>query len=145
MAENKVCACTGIRSCLRCGKKADNSSNTNYTTFVCCYLCGKIKQQSEVISCERRPPLLRCINSCFKEIPVVTIKQEFSPNIETIVVHKDFLSAEEEAEVVKEIDSFQWVPSQSGRNKQVRTNLESLVFQIFCRILGLRQTLSGRK
>ena len=141
MARNKNCACTGIRCCLRCEKKADKNSDTKYNTFVCCYLCGKIQRQREVIACGRRPHLLRCSDTCSKKVPVITVEQEFSPDIETITVYKDFLSAEEESEVVKEVDSFQWVASQSGRNKQVRKNRDSntLILQVFYyRILGLR-------
>ena len=122
MNKSRFCACTGIRCCLRCEKKADKNSDTKYNTFVCCYLCGRIKQQREVVICDRRPPLLRCTDSCLKEVSVINVKEEFSPNIETIAVYKDFLSAKEEEEVVKEVDSFLWVPSQSGRNKQVSTN-----------------------
>ena len=121
MAKSNPCACTGIRCCLRCG--ADKNSENNdikYSTFVCCYLCGKTRQHQKVIICERRPPLLKCTN-CSKVVEVINIKQE-SPSIETITVYKDFLSVKEEAEVVKEVDCFQWVPSQSGRNKQVRVN-----------------------
>ena len=123
MAERvKPCACTGIRCCLRCENRGNKSksSNVTYTTFICCYLCGKIRQYREVIICERRPPLLRCIDNCQQTVEVIDIKQEFSPSIETITVYKDFLSAKEETEVVKEVDSYQWVPSQSGRSKQVR-------------------------
>ena len=132
MAQNKSCACTGIRCCLRCENKADKSSDTKYNTFVCCYLCGKVKQQREVITCGRRPPLLRCGDTCAKEIPVLNVKRELSPDIETITVYKDFLSAEEESKVVKEVDTFQWVLSQSGRNKQVRKNRGSntLILQL---------------
>lgn len=32
----------------------------------------------------------------------------------------DFLSEEEEATAISEIDKIQWMPSQSGRNKQVK-------------------------
>lgn len=123
MAENKICACTGIRHCLRCEKKADNSGSIKYNTFVCCYLCGEIKPQQEIIICTRRPPLQRCTNDCSKGVTFININQELSPNIETISVYKEFLSAKEETEVVKEVDSFQWIPSQSGRNKQVRINI----------------------
>ena len=119
MAKSKPCACTGIRSCLRCENKADKTSDIKYSTFVCCYLCGKIQRQTEIIICERRPPLLKCI-SCSKAVGIINIKQELSPGIETITVYKDFLSVKEEAEVVKEVDNFHWIPSQSGRNKQVR-------------------------
>ena len=123
MAKSNPCACTGIRCCLRCGADKNSSENNDikYSAFVCCYLCGKTRQHQDVIICERRPPLLKCTN-CSKAVEVINIKQEFSPSIETITVYKDFLSAKEEAEVVKEVDSFQWVPSQSGRNKQVRVN-----------------------
>lgn len=124
MAGSKACACTGIRSCLRCEKKAKNC-DIKYDIFICCYLCGKIKQKREVISCAQRSPFLRCSNSCSKEVAVINVKQNLSPNIETITVYKDFLSAKEETVVVKEVDSFQWVPSQSGRNKQVRRNRDT--------------------
>ena len=120
MAKSKSCACTGIRCCLRCDSRADKNGDIKYNIFTCCYLCGKIKPHQEVIVCERRP-LLKCKN-CSKEVEVINIKQEFSPSVETITVHKGFLSAKEEAEVVKEVDGYQWIPSQSGRNKQVRMN-----------------------
>ena len=119
MAKSKPCACTGIRCCLRCDNRADENTDIKYNTFVCCYLCGKTRQHQEVIICERRPPLLKCTN-CSKAVEIVNINQDFSPSIETITVYKDFLSAKEETEIVKEVDSFQWIPSQSGRNKQVR-------------------------
>ena len=130
MAEGvKPCACTGIRCCLRCengeNKSSSESDDVTYATFVCCYLCGKTRQYQEVTICERRPPLLRCVDTCQQTVEVIDIKQQFSPRIETITVHKSFLSAKEEAEVVKEVDSFQWVPSQSGRNKQVRSRVRS--------------------
>lgn len=112
----------------------DKNSDTDYNTFVCCYLCGKIKQQQEVIICEWRPPLLRCISSC-PEVAVINVKQEVSPNVETITVYKNFLSAKEEAEVVKEVDSFQWVPSQSGRHKQVRMSRDIDISMLYQNLL----------
>jgi len=133
MAGSKTCACTGIRSCLKCEKKA-KSFDINYNIFICCYLCGNIKQQREVVSCERRPPFLGC-NSCSKEVAVINVKQDLSPNIETVTVYKDFLSVKEETEVVKEVDSFQWVPSQSGRNKQVRRNRNTRAIMFWLNLL----------
>ena len=116
---------------MRCDSRADKNSDIKYNTFVCCYMCGKTRPHQEVIICERRRPLLKCKN-CSKEVKVINIKQEFSPSVETITVHKDFLSAKEEAEVVKEVDSYQWIPSQSGRNKQVRMNrdITMLIFKL---------------
>ena len=136
MAEEKNCACTGIRHCLKCEGKEDKVVN-NYNTLVCCHLCGEIKKSTELISSERRPPLLRCANTC-REVPILSVKDTVL-HFETVTVYKEFLTDKEESQVVKEIDSYQWVASQSGRHKQVSALHQELNDIInHCRILGLK-------
>lgn len=117
MAEGRACVCTGIRHCLKCEKKEDKVVN-NYKTVVFCHLCGEIRESTELISSEGRLPLLRCINTC-QTREVLTVKNTYPLNFETLTVYKEFLTDKEESEIVKEIDSYQWVASQSGRHKQV--------------------------
>jgi len=116
MAEGRTCVCTGIRHCLKCEKKEDKVVN-NCNTVVFCHLCGEIRQSTELISSEGRLPLLRCINTC-QTREVLTIKNTSPLIFETVTVFKGFLT-DEESQIVKEIDSYQWVASQSGRHKQV--------------------------
>jgi len=121
MADGRACACTGIRHCLKCEKKESKVIN-NYTTVVCCHLCGEIKQSRDLISSEGRLPLLHCINrvnTCqIREVSLLIVRNT-SLNFETVTVYKEFLTDKEESQIVKEIDSYQWVASQSGRHKQV--------------------------
>ena len=110
--------------------KKDHFINT--TTLYQCHQCGKILREDETMQELESKPLLRCrTERCGPEMKTIRIKREPSDlyhgvcgaTIDTVpegvTVVKEFVSREEEREIVVEIDRNQWAESQSGRRKQV--------------------------
>ena len=140
MDQSRKCACKGIRSCLLCEKpeqtagglgtaSANVSSNFEHNDpafFYQCHHCGKILREDETVPELDAKPLLRCTaGGCGPELRVIRIEKEASELChsatvpEGVTVIKEFVSSEEEREIVSEIDRSQWAESQSGRRKQV--------------------------
>ena len=77
---------------------------------------------------EASRPLLSCrAGRCGPELRVIKIYGKEASELchgaavpEGVTVVKEFISREEEREIVAEIDRSQWAESQSGRRKQVR-------------------------
>ena len=73
-------------------------------------------------------PLLKCkAGRCGPELRIIKTRKEArdlchsAAMPEGVTVVKEFVSREEEREIVLEIDRSQWAESQSGRRKQVKT------------------------
>lgn len=141
MDQGRRCACKGIRSCLVCEEpkqtggagaaaissfKKDPLTNITCTTLYQCHHCGKILREDETMQELEAKPLLRCrAGRCGKELKIIRIRREPGDLYhgatvpEGVTVIKEFVSREEEREIVAEIDRSQWAESQSGRRKQV--------------------------
>ena len=117
------CGCTGVRSCLLCEVKGqDFSSATTAATqptliYTQCRKCGELSLQgaNDVTRCH--------LTSCTPQriwSPTVSV----TPGIrfEGVSVYQEFLSPQEEDDVVCAIDEHLWAESQSGRMKQVRSD-----------------------
>lgn len=111
------CKCKGIRTCLLCeragavpvvGPKVQR-------TFYQCYKCGKISENA--VPSREVPPLYTCSESCVA-IPTLGGNDDGCKDFCGILVVKDFLTQEEEEDLVATIDSSPWAGSQEGRKKQ---------------------------
>lgn len=130
-----VCGCKGIRTCLLCeGKKKGaevvrrGEEGAQHTLYQC-HRCGKILPLEEGrIEDSSDGPLYLCSRPCSSSAVLQASYREQgcsdrTLNFEGVVVVKDFVSAEEEAQTVTAIDSRVWVDSQSGRRKQVNNDM----------------------
>ncbi|XP_071789689.1 alpha-ketoglutarate-dependent dioxygenase alkB homolog 4-like [Asterias amurensis] len=106
------CGCKGIRTCLLCENGCGVSQSTvtskspHEKRYIYCWMCNEAYQQTE----------------SFKEKSIVTSTcEEHSGNglvFPGVILIPEFVSEEEEAEIVQIIDESPWKPSQSGRWKQ---------------------------
>ena len=89
------------------------------STFIVtqCHLCGELQQKEAAAAAAGVKGHVTCIP-----------QRVWSPHLslpevkfDGVCVVQDFVSIEEEEELMREIDGQQWVESQSGRRKQVRT------------------------
>ena len=138
MEQSRKCACKGIRSCLVCerpeqtGAAAAASSfkppSSSTTVFYQCHHCGEILREDEAMPELDTKPLLKCeAGRCGRELRIMRTRKEANDLChstsavvpEGVTVVKEFVSREEEREIVLEIDRSRWVESQSGRRKQV--------------------------
>lgn len=141
----KRCACSGVRSCLLCenvsGQHYNDQSLQSKRILLQCYSCGRTDTDDVIIpdTNPERNPMFMC-----KSAPCVVksvLKCEFnglssSDNFSGVTVVKDFLTKEEEKDLVDYIDGNQWVKSQSGRLKQVRIILVHM-YQILLQPLNI--------
>ena len=114
------CGCTGVRSCLLCEAKGRNppSSATTAGTlgYTQCRKCGELflHKDNDVTECH--------LTSCPPQrIWTPTGSVTAGLRFEGVSVYQEFLSPQEEEEVVRAIDEHLWAESQSGRMKQVRS------------------------
>lgn len=140
------CNCKGIRFCAEC-KDSERIQNLkflenpnvkykNFSTFVFNFVDGK---------CYASPQLR--ISSTLEEIrnrtnEVVGMSSEQLANLESFEIHgllliKNFINKEEEKKLVEDIEKVPWLPSQSGRRKQV--SFHQLTHFKY-KIIGLRST-----
>ena len=127
--EGRACACKGIRSCLVCegADKVDKESKDATAVFYQCYRCGCILKEEDLEpDLEARPLLVCSAGSCGPREKIIRAKKEgfvldnlSSTVFEGVTIIKEFVSREEEREIVSQIDTKQWAESQSGRRKQV--------------------------
>jgi hypothetical protein len=147
--QGRKCACKGIRSCLVCegpeltggggglgaaaaisSFKEDPFTNATTTTLYQCHHCGKILREDETMpELGEAKPLLSCRSGrCGPEMKIIRIRGGEASDVcprrgaampDGVTVVKEFISREEEREIVAEIDRSQWAESQSGRRKQV--------------------------
>ena len=121
------CACKGVRTCLVCegkGARPVSKQPQNETQYYICYKCG--------ITCKMnagQPSPLSvepyCQTACNDTQSIVVSDDLIAGDANTfkfdgVRIIKNFVSVEEETELVSLMDSSQWVESQSGRYKQVR-------------------------
>ena len=133
MDKHKKCACKGVRTCLLCETQDKAAAATHFDDssilFYQCHRCGKLLKEEHATPDLEATPLFACgaQHSCEGEKKIIAARLEASELdkrwcggvFEGVTVVKNFISAEEEGEIVKEIDSHQWAESQSGRRKQV--------------------------
>ena len=127
---NKSCACSGIRTCLRC-ENGDQHTDKGQQhelehIFNQCYRCGLIKKADydSMIANSESSPLVMCISSKCTEKQMLKSYFDFASHslslmFQGLTLIKDFVSEHEEQELLAEIDRNQWAESQSGRLKQV--------------------------
>ena len=129
--EQRTCACRGVRSCLLCERPAEAADRIkgSTTVFYQCYRCGVIVEEKLAEPDSDDSLFFVCSGGCCRQEKKVlsTAKEgtglkEFLNGIvfEGVTVVKDFISREEERDIVSQIDAHQWAESQSGRRKQVR-------------------------
>ena len=117
--EQRTCACKGVRRCLLCERpdEATDKSKDSTTVFFQCHRCGIILKEELVEPDLEASFLFVCsAGSCGPEKKILRTTKE---GIEGVTVVKDFVSREEERDIVSQIDAHQWAESQSGRRKQV--------------------------
>lgn len=114
MNDEKVCGCTGVRSCLLCNKqKPDKIIIENKNQYWYCPSCKKIFQGD-----------LSCLPVDSSYVSSWCVYHEGGMACKDIVkgihVFEEFISDKEEEFLVGEINKQEWKLSQSGRRKQVR-------------------------
>uniref|UniRef100_A0A0G4GB93 Fe2OG dioxygenase domain-containing protein n=1 Tax=Chromera velia CCMP2878 TaxID=1169474 RepID=A0A0G4GB93_9ALVE len=137
----RVCGCTGIRSCLLCGASANGDGKSATTAparsaqtqrRVFCTSCGRFFADSSedfVARCDpcasafkgndpERPNFAIARNSAFLYPNHTAASSHLAPEDVSVMVISNFVSAEEEDQIVKSIDAQMWAVSQSGRRKQ---------------------------
>lgn len=115
MADDPVaCACKGIRSCLICEKQGKFSNQQQLT------IAGTIQAY---VFCNRCNLCYRCTDGSKTETQEMANCQDHVLNaslqVKGIKVVDNFLSLQEESEMIDHIDLSSWAISQSGRKKQV--------------------------
>ena len=94
-----------------------------------CHRCGKILREGEACPDTSAHPLYTCLHQLCPALEQLQITvpdgssddepTRWLPDFTGVTVLKEFVSKEEEAEIVGAIDCCAWVESQSGRRKQV--------------------------
>lgn len=108
---SKTCGCSSYRSCLNCevGKSAmpyNSIKNISNPTFYgLCVWCNEIFKM-EAFECDL--VFMSCEQHCDRD----------RLNVKGVCVVPEFISEEEEREIVESIDGKPWKQSQSGRRKQ---------------------------
>eukprot|EP00057_Strongylocentrotus_purpuratus_P028987 XP_011683461.1 PREDICTED: uncharacterized protein LOC105447299 [Strongylocentrotus purpuratus] len=118
----RPCGCTGIRSCLVCEgkdihvKNASTGSEYLQALWRYCYLCGNIQP----------PPHIEMGQSSTKQPTPDTVCPDHHATqgfrLPGIQVIPEFITDEEEMEMVHMIEESPWKSSQSGRFKQVSSS-----------------------
>ncbi|UXI21099.1 hypothetical protein NH340_JMT07042 [Sarcoptes scabiei] len=111
---SKKCGCTGIRRCFRCaGGPIDEESVEELFSkvYIYCWRCRTKAIHSdqfdmhESLHLNGRPLIDDDSDSNFL-------------NIDGIFLQENVIDSDEEQKLIEQIDSFDWVESQSGRRKQ---------------------------
>ncbi|XP_003388927.2 PREDICTED: alpha-ketoglutarate-dependent dioxygenase alkB homolog 4-like [Amphimedon queenslandica] len=120
------CACKGVRTCLFCegkGARPILKQPQNEIQYYICYKCGKICKMNVgepsplavepfcQTACDDTQSLIVCDD-------LVAGDNACTFKFDGVKIIRNFVSFEEEKELVSFIDSSQWVESQSGRYKQ---------------------------
>ena len=129
------CACKGIRTCLICERRKNIGKELaedvmSRDSYYCCMRCGKLVRSIDVSFTTEDNNTSVCDPPCNGESDTIVVEdQVISPDVKFggIFLYKNFVSPEEEAGLVSDIDSAHWVDSQSGRRKQVPKSRDSSV------------------
>lgn len=104
--QGKKCACSGIRACLFCQSELYGRFPRVEKTYIYCSKCKNKAFLEEI----------------FNEHICGTQENSSDRNqyleIDGICLETDIITSEEEEKLIEQIDSFEWVDSQSGRRKQ---------------------------
>ncbi|KAH7640469.1 hypothetical protein HUG17_7936 [Dermatophagoides farinae] len=110
--KSKSCACKGIRTCSKCEQyQPPKSSDRNLhieKTYVHCWRCGNRAYDSEFF--DKHFEDHEKTNKFDNNVPMV--------EIDGIFLQTDVITDDEEVQLIRQIDSFKWIDSQSGRRKQ---------------------------
>ena len=108
VGNDKVCACTGIRSCLLCNEKHINETSVDLIFWY----CPKCKGIFAGDIC--------MLPSCVDDWCSYHVNEYAMDNITVkgISLIENFVTADEENILFEEINKDMWKPSQSGRRKQ---------------------------
>lgn len=108
------CGCSGIRTCLLCESKNDVKNSpemlfNDHNKLKALRFCTKCqKLYSGIRYIQNTTTMQNCSDhDCFQDI------------VTGITVIEDFVTKNEEATILAEIENFPWRISQSGRKKQV--------------------------
>ena len=119
--EKKRCACKGVRSCLLCevGSVRTPTTAGHLVTYAQCYVCGELIQTrgGDVVKCNN--PCVSISGSLVYKVSLGSPPMQQEMVFDGVTIVKEFLSKQEENEIIRDIDSQKWVESQSGRRKQV--------------------------
>ena len=123
-----VCGCRGVRTCLLCEGRRGNLARTDDTasdsnSLYQCHNCGEVLPLRDCPEDLSLPPLHACRESCTAASVLCSsslMQQQTYAPVEGVTVVKEFISPQEEAAILADIDSQHWADSQSGRRKQVR-------------------------
>ncbi|KAH9419236.1 Alpha-ketoglutarate-dependent dioxygenase alkB 4 [Dermatophagoides pteronyssinus] len=109
--KSRSCACKGIRTCLQCENyqlpKSSGQNLWNTKTYVYCWRCGNRAYASTFFDKHVEDHEK---NNEFDDVPMI--------QIDGVFLQTDVITDDEEVHLIKQIDSFDWVDSQSGRRKQ---------------------------
>ena len=127
MSAGGVCGCRGARTCLLCERRKGNLARTNEDASASnvlyqCHNCGEIRPSRDCHEDPSLRPLHVCRESCTAASVLYSssLAQQENAPVEGVTVVKEFISRQEEAAILSDIDSQPWAESQSGRRKQVR-------------------------
>ena len=101
----KSCVCTGIRSCAICKPNKLKQNDDNYIDYLYCNECRNKAFKQELSSHSTHD------NNSYIEF------KDFM-KIEGIFVKNNIIDVNQEFDLIRKIDSIQWIDSQSGRKKQ---------------------------
>lgn len=131
IGKEKQCGCSGIRSCLLCEDAGDQSGDASNVrdalsvtctalNFTQCRLCGKFlkkEAQEHVTQCPIPAPSGVCRLIVQESLSLGALPEGVT--FEGVTMIQNFVSTDEEKELIAVIDQQHWVESQSGRRKQV--------------------------
>ena len=109
--ESKLCACSGIRSCILCDQNISRSEVPPYCICWFCIQCSKVFEGD----------ISRSLD-CVKGVSMCSFHNGMniceSIKLDGIKVYQEFISTDEEKYLINELDKCNWKMSQSGRRKQ---------------------------
>ena len=113
--ELKKCACKGVRTCLICERPevvAAKILEDPSITFYQCHRCGKLRKKEQLLPDIEATPLLVCgAGNCGLEKKIIAARKEAveldkrwcSTVFEGVTVVKDFISPDEEREILSSL------------------------------------------
>ena len=115
----KLCGCKGIRTCLICEKMNPIKTKLNCTSkpiFHFCKQCGNKSWSSNYLSHHHH--YYHLSNHLSKSQNFENFNSDKYVTISGVYISYDVINPSQEKEIVKQIDSSNWISSQSGRRKQ---------------------------
>lgn len=107
--DENLCACSGIRSCLLCERKPYSNETTNFMCWFCvnCWKLFKGDVSDHIVN-----------NTDILECSFHNAMHECNFNVDGIKVYPNFITRDEETQIIDGMEKMEWKLSQSGRRKQ---------------------------